>query len=75
MAPFTPRNERRNITKGQKAIGYALNHPKANPPGRGKKKAEVTSSIFSDKLLQQARAVLTYSIPLAEEVRGMKPPK
>jgi len=62
------RSERRNITKGQKAMGHAKLFPEPNKPGRGKKKVEVTSTIFSDKLLQQARAVLAFSPELARRV-------
>jgi hypothetical protein len=56
------------VTKGQKAMAYAVLFPE--PPtaqergakgGRGKKGVEVTSTPFSDKLLQQARAVLRHA--------------
>jgi hypothetical protein len=46
---FADRNERRNITSGQKAMAHALLFPKPHAPGRGKKKVEMTSTIFGGK--------------------------
>jgi hypothetical protein len=50
-------------------MAYAMLFPEPEKGGRIKKRVEVTSTAFSDKLLQQARAVLAYSPELAIEVR------
>jgi hypothetical protein len=65
------RNERRNITEGQKAMAYAFLFPNGEKGGRGKKDPAKTSKSvggFSDELLRQARAVLRYSPTLVEKV-------
>lgn len=69
------RNERRNISAGQKAMAYALLFPTAPTPaergakgGKGNKAVQPPNS-FSKALLSQARIVLEYSRPLALEVR------
>jgi hypothetical protein len=71
------RNERRNITKGQKAMAYAKLFPKAPTAaergakgGRGNKSSPTELGSFSDELLRQARAVYRYSPTLADEVRA-----
>jgi hypothetical protein len=69
------RNERRDITAGQRAMAYALLFPKGKRTGRGNKvlpKSKtlgVASEGYADKLVSQARAVLEYSRPWADEVR------
>jgi hypothetical protein len=57
------RNERRSITKGQKAMAHAMLFPVAiDKGGRGYKKTPAQNAgVFSDTLLKQARAVLAYS--------------
>jgi hypothetical protein len=61
---------RRQLNKSQKAVAMAMIYPNAEKGGRGKKAetAEETSTVFSKKLLQQARAVLAFSQPLAQDV-------
>jgi hypothetical protein len=61
------RNERRNITKSQKAMAYALIFPEPGKRGRGNVQP---LNNFSKALLSQARAVLAYSGPLALRVGG-----
>ena len=61
------RNERRNITKGQKAMAYAKLFPNPEKGGRGKKTVQPLDS-FSKQLLSQARAVYRYSPTLVDEV-------
>jgi hypothetical protein len=65
------RNERRSITKGQKAMAHAMLFPVAiDKGGRGYKKTPAQNAgVFSDTLLKQARAVLAYSPELARRVR------
>lgn len=49
-------------------------YPEPEKGGRGKKKAEEISTLFSAKLLQQDRTVLTHSRPLTDSVlAGGKP--
>jgi hypothetical protein len=61
--------KRRNLKKGQQAMALAMIYPTPEKGGRGKKKTrEDTSILFSDKLLQQCRAVLAHSQALAVEV-------
>ena len=68
------RNERRNITAGQKAMAHAMLHPDPEKGGRGKKvlpKSKsfgVASEGYAEKLLSQARTVLGYSPALAADV-------
>ena len=47
------RNERRNITKGQKAMAYAIINP-TGTRGRGNKEKAKSLGLFSDELLRQA---------------------
>jgi hypothetical protein len=56
---FADRNERRNITVGQKAMGYARLFPNPEKGGRGRKASP--SEGFSATLLSRARAVLDFS--------------
>lgn len=66
------RNERRNITSGQKAMAHAMLFPEAKKTGRGNKvsgKPETLSTGHWQNLVSQARAVLAYSPALAEAVR------
>jgi ParB-like chromosome segregation protein Spo0J len=58
---------RRNISKGQQAMALAMIYPEDSKGGRGKKNKEFNSG-FSAKRLQQARSVLRFSRPLADEV-------
>jgi hypothetical protein len=62
--------ERRSLSKGQKAMAVAMIYPDADKRGRGQKGVAKTefSSDFSVKRLAQARSVLRYSRPLADEV-------
>lgn len=69
------RNERRNISKGQKAMAYALLFPKPIAPaesgargGKGDKGVHPVDA-FSKQLLSQARSILAFSRELAENVR------
>jgi hypothetical protein len=59
--------ERRNITKGQRAMGHALNFPEPEKGGRGKTVRKPDS--FSKQRLSEARTVLGYSRELAIAVR------
>jgi hypothetical protein len=67
------RNERRSITKGQKAMAVAMLFPDSGGKGgRGKKDAAKTSNSvagFSGELLRQARAIFSFSPELAGAVR------
>jgi hypothetical protein len=71
------RNERRNITKGQKAMARAILFPEdGGKGGRGKKgehsvRSETGQSLvgFGREFIRQARAVYEYSPKLADEVR------
>jgi hypothetical protein len=69
------RNERRNITKGQKAMAYAKLFPVAKhggdrKSGKSSSAAGLDQLGFSKQLLSQARAVYRYSPTLADEVRA-----
>jgi hypothetical protein len=66
---------RRNLTKGQQAMAMAMIYPEPEKGGRGKKKkVEQSSTLFSEKRLQQARTVLHHSRSLAESViKGIMP--
>jgi hypothetical protein len=56
------------------AMGLAIIYPEPEKGGRGiKKRVEETSTVFSAKRLQQARAVLSYSRELAVEVERERP--
>jgi ParB/Sulfiredoxin domain len=64
------RSERRDISKGQRAMGHALLYPEPEKGGRGKKSANSKETLgFSAMRLSQARAVLAYSRELALKVR------
>ena len=73
------RNERRNITKGQKAMAHAILFPEAPTAqergaeggrgNKGDKAPAATAGAFGDTLLKQARAVLRHTPELAEKVR------
>lgn len=59
---------RRNITKGQQAMSYAMIYPEPRSKGgRGKTSVENTE-VFSRDRLKQARAVLRHSKTLADGV-------
>jgi hypothetical protein len=63
------RNERRNITKSQKAMGHAMLFPE---PAKLKRKGSgsvAATEQFAAGLLAHARAVLAFSPKLAIEVR------
>jgi predicted nucleic acid-binding Zn-ribbon protein len=65
------RSERRDLTKGEKAMGLAFLFPEPER-GRGKKdeaRKEIETSSFSYARVKQARAVLRHSRELAEAVR------
>jgi hypothetical protein len=65
--PAVDRNERRNITAGQKAMGYARLFPDAERGGdRTSKKAKAALAAkaaqgFSEALLSKARTVKTHA--------------
>src|SRR3984893_13099904 len=64
------RSERRDLTKGQRAMGHALLSPDPEKGGRGKKSANSKDTLgFSIMRLSQARTVLAYSRELALKVR------
>jgi hypothetical protein len=64
------RSERRDITKGQRAMGHALLYPKAEHGGSRKKGSSSETKLgFSKVRLSEARAVLGYSPELAIKVR------
>jgi hypothetical protein len=58
------RSERRDLSKGQRAMGLAFLYPDPEKGGRGKK-TQATNSVetmgFSRSRLDQARAVLRHS--------------
>ncbi|MGR9189924.1 hypothetical protein [Rhizobium leguminosarum] len=58
------------MTKGARAMAVAMMYPEPEKGGRGHKKerVEISSTLFSAKLLQQARIVLAHSKPLADAV-------
>jgi hypothetical protein len=63
------RSERRDLSKGEKAMALAMLYPEPDKRGRGNKgKAEETSD-FTQKRLAQARQVLRHSQPFAIAVR------
>jgi ParB-like chromosome segregation protein Spo0J len=61
--------ERRDITKGQRAMAHALLYPDAEKAGRGKKGKASQTDGFSATRVREARAVLRYSRDLALAVR------
>ena len=67
------RSERRNLTKGEMAMALAMLLPDPEKGGRGNKTKALETSGFSRQRLGQARAVLRYSVELAEAVRDGEP--
>jgi hypothetical protein len=64
------KSERRDLTKGQKAMRVALLYPEPEVGGRGKKSKNSKETLgFTIMRLSQARAVLAHSRDLALEVR------
>jgi hypothetical protein len=66
------RNERRNITSGQKAMAHAMLFPEAKHTGRGNKMSGKPDNLGTGhwkNLVSQARAVLAHSEPMAIRVR------
>lgn len=66
------RSERRDLSKGEKAMGLAFLFPEPEKGGRGKKSNAIKSvetTGFSRSRLDQARAVYRHSIELAAAVR------
>jgi ABC-type transporter Mla subunit MlaD len=63
------RSERRDLSKGQRAMGVALLFPDAEKGGRGKKGKALETGGFSRQRLGEARAVLAYARDLALAVR------
>jgi len=63
------KNDRRNITKGQKAMAIALLYPEPEKGGRGHKKKVPETGGFSRQRLGDARRVLTFSLDIAHAVR------
>jgi hypothetical protein len=64
------RSERRDLSKGERAMGVALLYPEPEKGGRGKHGKNLSESEgFSPARLSQARAVLAHSRALAEAVR------
>lgn len=63
------RSERRDLSKGEKAMGIAMLYPEPEKGGRGNKKKVGETPGFSDRRLYDARAVLRHSRELAEAVR------
>jgi hypothetical protein len=62
---------RRNLTKGQQAMLLAMIYPEPEKGGRGRKSAAINcaeTSQFSRRRLEQARSVLAFSRPMAEDV-------
>jgi hypothetical protein len=66
------RSERRDLTKGEKAMALAMLYPEPEKGGRGKhgavKEAKKVGRL-SDERLRQARLILRHSPPLAIAVR------
>ena len=66
--------KRRNLTKGQQAMAYAMLYPEPEKGGRGKKRNSSETEGFSAARLSQARSVLAFSRELADSVRdGVTP--
>jgi len=64
------RSERRDLSKGERAMGLAFLYPEPEKGGRGKKAQNDKETLgFSRMRLSQARAVLRHSRELAEAVR------
>lgn len=64
--------QRRDLSKGQKAIGLAMIYPGPEKGGRGKKSDGTKlaeSAGFSQRRLNDARTILRHSRALAEQVR------
>jgi hypothetical protein len=61
----------RHLTKGQQAMAVAMAYPepgKRGPRKKGDPEVDLVSKSFSTARLSQARSVLKYSRPLAQEV-------
>ena len=71
MTFVADRNERRNITKSQKAMAYAMLFPEAKIAGdrKSSRSSPAARLDFSKQLLSQARFVLAHSDALACRVR------
>jgi ParB-like chromosome segregation protein Spo0J len=72
IAFIKSRSERRDLTKGQRAIGLAFLYPEPEKGGRGKKSKAINSAEtagFSSRRLNEARTVLRHSRELALAVR------
>jgi hypothetical protein len=63
------RGQRRNVSKGQQAIAFALLWPEPDKPGRGKKGKASETDGFSATRLKNARAIVNHSRELAFAVR------
>jgi hypothetical protein len=61
------RSERRDLTKGEKAMGLAFLFPEPDKRGRGNKGKAPEAGDFSRSRLQQARSVLRHSPALASK--------
>jgi hypothetical protein len=59
---------RRHLSKGQRAMAVAMLYPEPNAAGRGEKKNPKLSLGFSEQYISQARTVLKWTPPLAEQV-------
>jgi hypothetical protein len=65
--------EWRNLTAGQRAMLYAVTYPEPGKGGRGHKRVDNTSALFSDKRLQLARTVLRGAPDLVDAVIAGSP--
>lgn len=66
------RSERRDLSKGERAMGMALLYPEPEKGGRGNKVKALETSGFSRQRLGQARQVLRFSPEMALAVRDGK---
>jgi hypothetical protein len=75
FAPADPRDfvwtrgQRRNVSKGQQAIAFALLWPEPEKGGRGKKGKASETDGFSATRYKQARAIVAHSREMAFAVR------
>lgn len=60
--------DRRNLTKGQRAMALAMLYPDGGIGGRGKRGNPAENAGFSERRLQHARLILRHSPPLAKAV-------
>ena len=63
------RGERRDVTKGERAMAHAMLYPELDKRGRGNKAKGAETADFSRRRLQEARSVLRHSPKLAASVR------